>query len=98
MKEFVVTHSAEYVVDWPPYERKSAGYTWNTAYDPRDDILSGDELARELALNIVIETIERAVGAQCVNESDIDRHLSHLRQNTYVFGKIRITLSNIITA
>lgn len=98
MIEFTVIHSTDYVIDWPPFERKSDNYTWTTGYDPKDDILSGDELARELAFNIVIETIERAVGAQSVNEADIDRHLVRLRQNTYVFGRIHITLSNIVTA
>lgn len=94
----LVTHSANYAVDWSSCAKMSGRYEWVVDYDTEEEALSGAELSRNLALEVAIKAITDVVGVDCVDESVLERELTRVADDTYVFGEIRITLSNIITA
>lgn len=94
----LVTHSANYAVDWSSCANMSGRYEWVVDYDTEEEVLIGAELSRNLALEVAIKAITDVVGVDCADESVLERELTRVTDDTYVFGKIRITLSNIITA
>ena len=94
----LVTHSANYAVDWSSCANMSGRYEWVVDYDANDDVLNGAELSRNLALEVAVKAITDVVGVDCADEGVLDRELTRVADDTYVTGQIRITLTNITTA
>lgn len=94
----LVTHSANYAVDWSSCANMSGRYDWVVDYDIEEEVLSGAELSRNLALEVAIKAITDVVGVDCADESVLERELIRVTDDTYVTGQIRITLTDITTA
>lgn len=98
MSGITVIHNADYAIKWSSCANMSGRYEWVVDYDASDEVLSGVELSRNLALEIAVKAITDFVGADCADESVLERDITRVAADTYVLGRIRITLNDITTA
>lgn len=92
------THSANYEVEWPSCANVSGRYEWVVDYNTNDDVLSGAGLSRNLALEVAVKAITDVVGVDCADEAVLERELTRVADDTYVIGRLCITLTDITTS